>query len=92
MEIKQLREGNEKLNIKDLIIALMAKFDNKHSQFKEYYYFCNRFQNGPIVKWIEWRIPVPLIRVRVTVGSPKRLLVVRLTGVYFFYPNFHPPF
>ena len=31
--------------------------------------FVSAFSYGPIVKWIEWRIPVPLIRVRIAVGS-----------------------
>ena len=36
---------------------------------RENCYFCAAFAKGPIVKWIEWRIPVPLIWVRIPVGS-----------------------
>ena len=43
--------------------------------------FVPTFRYGPIVKWIEWRIPVPLIRVRIAVGS---LISLYITDIQVF--------
>lgn len=36
----------------------------------DFYYFCTN--NGSVVQWIEWKIPVLLIGVRVPTGSLRK--------------------